>query len=218
MGLRATPDPIHRAQSLSQIYLAADAKFTGRVTVPILWDKQIGTIVSNESADIIRMFNSAFDGIGAKEGDYYPKEHRNAIDQINATIYSNVNNGVYRCGFATTQLAYERAYTTLFHTLDMIEKSLSTKPYLVGDTLTEADWRLFVTLIRFDAVYVGHFKCNKKRLADYPNIYRYMKELYRIPGVSKTIHMDHIKNHYYQSHKTINPTGIVPTGPDIDFA
>lgn len=213
----ATGDPIHNADFLHQVYTAADPHYTGRVTVPTLWDRKRGTIVSNESAEIIRMFNSAFDGVGARAGDYYPADLRGDIDAINARIYDTVNNGVYRAGFATSQDAYEEAVTALFATLDELEQRLGRNRYLTGDRLTEADWRLFTTLVRFDPVYVGHFKCNIRRLADYPNLWAYTRELYQIPGVAETVHMDHIKKHYYVSHDTINPTGVVPVGPDVDF-
>ena len=210
-------DPIHQAQFMHQIYTAADPEYTGRVTVPVLWDKKENRLVSNESADIIRMFNSAFDGIGANPGDYYPEELRAEIDSINAEVYDQVNNGVYKAGFATTQEAYEQAVYPLFAALDSLEQRLSTHRYLVGDTLTEADWRLFTTLIRFDAVYHGHFKCNLKQIADYPNLTDYIRELYQWPGVAETVDMQHIKDHYYRSHGTINPTGVVPLGPALDF-
>ncbi len=210
-------DPIHQAKYLYEVYTKAEQKYTGRVTVPILWDKKTNTIVNNESSEIIRMFNSAFDDIGAKPGDYYPQELREDIDKVNDRIYNTVNNGVYKAGFATTQEAYEEGVNPLFETLDWIEERLSQSRYLMGDKLTEADWRLFTTLVRFDAVYVGHFKCNKKRIVDYPNIWRYVRELYNFPKVADTVNFKHIKGHYYQSHKTINPTGVVPIGPDIDF-
>ncbi|VUD69064.1 Glutathionyl-hydroquinone reductase YqjG [Thalassocella blandensis] len=210
-------DPIHQANFFHEIYTAADPQYSGRVTVPVLWDKQQSTIVSNESADIIRMFNSAFDDIGATAGDYYPTALQNDIDEINDRIYNTVNNGVYKAGFATSQEAYEEAYTPLFETLDWIDARLAKQRYLCGSQLTEADWRLFTTLVRFDAVYYGHFKCNKKRIADYPHLWPYTRELYQYPGVAKTINLMHIKHHYYASHGTINPTGVVPLGPDIDF-
>jgi len=210
-------DPIHGAEYAHQVYTAADPDYTGRVTVPILWDKQTGTIVSNESAEIIRMFNSAFDGVGAEPGDYYPKPLRPGIDAVNDLVYGTVNNGVYKAGFATTQDAYEEAVNALFDTLDVLEKRLSRQRYLAGDRITEADWRLFTTLVRFDPVYVGHFKCNIRRLADYPNLFSYVRELFQIPGIADTVNLDHIKNHYYRSHATINPTGIVPAGPDLDL-
>ncbi|MBJ6138978.1 glutathione S-transferase family protein [Marinobacter litoralis] len=210
-------DPIHQAQYMHQIYTAADPEYTGRVTVPVLWDKHQNRLVSNESADIIRMLNSAFDGIGAKPGDYYPEELREEIDSMNAEVYDQVNNGVYKAGFATTQEAYEQAVYPLFEALDSLEQRLVTRRYLVGNTITEADWRLFTTLIRFDAVYHGHFKCNLKQIADYPNLTDFMRELYQWPGVAETVDMQHIKDHYYRSHGTINPTGVVPVGPTLDF-
>ena len=211
-------DPIHDADYMYQVYQAADSSYTGRVTVPVLWDRNKNTIVSNESADIIRMFNSAFDGIGATEGDYYPEDLREEIDEINARVYTTVNNGVYKAGFATTQEAYEEAVEPLFESLDWLDGRLSTQRYLLGDRITEADWRLFTTLLRFDPVYVGHFKCNRRRIVDYPNLWPYVRDLYQVPGVAETVHMDHIKAHYYGSHETINPTRIVPVGPDIDFS
>ena len=212
------PDTINDARYLHEIYTKSDPGYTGRVTVPVLWDRRTGTIVNNESADIIRMFNSAFEKIGAGGPDFYPEPLRDEIDRINAAIYDNVNNGVYKSGFATTQEAYEAAVSQLFDTLDGVEDTLSRQRYLAGDRITEADWRLFTTLVRFDPVYVGHFKCNIRRLVDYPNLWGYTRELYQEPGVAGTVNMDHIKNHYYGSHETINPTRIVPVGPDIDFA
>ena len=211
-------DPVSNADFLHQVYTTADPKFSGRVTVPVLWDKQEKTIVSNESSEIIRMFNSAFDQVGAAEGDYYPEAHRAEIDTVNARIYDTLNNGVYKSGFATTQKAYEEAVTPLFETLDWLEERLSANRYLLASGLTEADWRLFTTLIRFDPVYVGHFKCNIQRIADYPNLSNYVRDLYQHAGVAETVHMDHIKNHYYASHDTVNPSRIVPVGPDIDFS
>lgn len=216
-GEGVVADPINSAELLHQVYTAADTNYSGRVTVPILWDKQQQTIVSNESADIIRMFNSAFDDLGAKQGDYYPEMLREEIDAVNQRIYDTVNNGVYKAGFATSQEAYEEAVFPLFESLDFLEQTLSNNRYLLGEQLTEADWRLFTTLIRFDAVYVGHFKCNLKRIVDYPNIDGYMRELYQIEGVADTIHFDHIKRHYYESHSTINPTGVVPVGPILQL-
>ncbi|MEC9314549.1 MAG: glutathione S-transferase C-terminal domain-containing protein, partial [Pseudomonadota bacterium] len=210
-------DPIYDARFLHQIYTAADPEFTGRVTVPVLWDKQQNRIVNNESAEIIRMFNSAFDQLGASDGDFYPEACRTEIDDINAYVYDRINNGVYKAGFATTQAAYEEAVKPLFEALDKIDQRLSNQRYLVGEQVTEADWRLFTTLLRFDAVYVGHFKCNLKRIADYPNLSGYLRELYQWPGVSDTVNMSHIKQHYYRSHPTINPTGIVPVGPLLDL-
>lgn len=200
-----------------EVYLKADPKFSGRVTVPVLWDKQSQTIVSNESSEIIRMFNSAFDAVGAKPGDFYPVALRADIDELNDRIYDTVNNGVYKSGFATKQNSYEQAVGPLFDTLDMLENRLAYQRFLCGNQPTEADWRLFPTLVRFDSVYVGHFKCNLKRLSDYPNLWAYARDLYQWPGIGNTIHMDHAKNHYYQSHETINPTGIVPLGPIVDW-
>ena len=210
-------DPIHNAEFLHQVYTAAAPDFSGRVTVPILWDRQTGTIVSNESSEIIRMFNTAFDGIGALKGDFYPPAQRARIDDINARVYSTLNNGVYKSGFATTQAAHEAAVTPLFETLDWLDDLLGRHRYLTGATVTEADWRLFTTLVRFDPVYVGHFKCNLRRIADYANLSPYLRDLYQVPGIAATVHMDHIKNHYYGSHDSINPTGIVPLGPVLDL-
>lgn len=211
------PDRLFNAQYLHQIYTKVDPQYTGRVTVPVLWDKKTNTIVNNESSEIIRIFNSAFDGIGAKAGDYYPSPLRTEIDSLNDRIYHNINNGVYKCGFATTQSAYEEALTPLFNTLDYLEKILSQQKYLIGNQTTEADWRLFTTLIRFDAVYVGHFKCNLRRIVDYPNLWGYLRDLYQKEGIAETVDFNHIKKHYYQSHPTINPTGIVPVGPSLDL-
>ncbi len=216
-GYKVTPDPIHNAEFMHQVYTAAKSDYSGRVTVPVLWDKKENTIVSNESADIIRMFNSAFDEVGAAEGDYYPQDLREDIDAINETVYTNVNNGVYKAGFATTQDAYEEAVIPLFETLDELEARLDENRYLCGSRLTEADWRLFTTLIRFDAVYVGHFKCNIRRIEDYPNLSNYLRELYQVPGISETVDFHAIKLHYYGSHDTINPHYIVPMGPALDF-
>ena len=211
-------DPINGAKYMHQIYTAAKSDYSGRVTVPVVWDKKTNTIVSNESPEIIRMFNSAFDGIGAKEGNYYPEPLRDEIDQLNDRIYDTLNNGVYKSGFATTQEAYEEAVVPLFETLDWLEDILSKKRYLTGSDITEADWRLFTTLVRFDPVYVGHFKCNIRRIADYPNLSNYVRDLYQQPGIADTIHMDHIKKHYYASHETVNPSRVVPVGPDIDYS
>ncbi|MCL1949155.1 MAG: glutathione S-transferase family protein [Turicibacter sp.] len=213
----STGDDLFGLNRAYEIYLKADPGYTGRVTVPILWDKVLGTIVSNESADIIRMMNANFEGVAGNGLDFYPKALRHEIDEINAFIYDGVNNGVYRTGFATTQEAYGEAYKGLFLALNQLEERLSKHRYLLGDTLTEADFRLFTTLVRFDAVYVGHFKCNYKRIVDYPNLWGYTRELYQMPGVSETIHMNHIKGHYYMSHGTINPTAVVPLGPFLDF-
>jgi putative glutathione S-transferase len=214
----ATGDPLRQAKFLYEIYQAAAPDYTGRVTIPVLWDKQKQTIVSNESAEIIRMFNSAFERIGAVEGDYEPEGLREEIDALNARIYDTVNNGVYKAGFATTQGAYEEAVGPLFETLDFLEARLSNQRYLCGDRITEADIRLFTTLLRFDIVYVGHFKCNIRRIADYPNLFAYTRDLYQTGTVASTFRPDHIKGHYYKSHLTINPTGIVPLGPMIDFS
>ena len=200
-----------------QRYIADDAHYTGRVTVPVLWDKKLKRIVSNESSEIIRMFNSAFNGLTGNQQDFYPEALRSEIDALNDLIYPNVNNGVYRAGFATTQQAYEEAFDGLFATLESLETLLSEKRYLTGEEITEADWRLFTTLIRFDAVYHGHFKCNLKRIEDYPNLSNWLRELYQWPGVAQTVDFEHIKHHYYASHLTINPTGIVPKGPQQDF-
>ncbi len=210
-------DPIGGAEFMHEVYTRADAKYSGRVTVPVLWDKEQNTVVTNESSEIIRMFNSAFDEVGAAPGDYYPQALRAEIDEINARVYETVNNGVYRSGFATTQPAYEEAVQALFETLDYLEGLLSKQRYLVGDRITEADWRLFTTLVRFDPVYFGHFKCNRRRIVDYTNLWGFTKELYQVPGVAETVDMHHIKQHYYGSHETVNPTRIVPVGPDIDF-
>jgi glutathionyl-hydroquinone reductase len=217
-GPSVVADHVNGARLLHQVYTAADATYTGRVTVPILWDKQEHTIVSNESSEIIRMLNSAFDGLGAIPGDFYPASLRSQIDEVNARVYDTLNNGVYKSGFATTQSAYEEAVTPLFETLDWLEDRLTTQRFLVGDTFTEADIRLFTTLIRFDAVYVGHFKCNLRRLADYPNLSGYTREIYQLPGVAETVNFEHIKRHYYESHRGVNPTGIVPLGPVLDFS
>lgn len=212
-----TLDPLFGAAALYEIYQKADPHYSGRVTVPVLWDKKLNRMVSNESAEIIRMFNSAFDGITGSHDDYYPEPLRTEIDTLNEAIYDSVNNGVYKAGFATTQEAYEAAVQKLFEMLDSLDARFSTKRYLTGDRLTEADWRLFTTLVRFDSVYVGHFKCNIRRIADYPNISGYLRELYQVPGIAGTVNMRHIKEHYYRSHTTINPTGIVPVGPELDL-
>ena len=213
----ATVDHLFGSDFLYQVYLKADPTYSGRVTVPVLWDKQTQTIVSNESADIIRMFNTAFNGLTGSDSDYCPADLRAEIDALNDVIYDRVNNGVYKAGFATTQEAYESAVTPLFAMLDELEERLSTSRYLFGARLTEADWRLFTTLVRFDPVYVGHFKCNIRRIADYPNLSAYVPDLYQTPGVAETVDFRHIKHHYYRSHKTINPTGIVPAGPALDL-
>jgi putative glutathione S-transferase len=220
-GEGVVPDPVHHAAFLHQIYTASAPHYTGRVTVPVLWDRERGRIVSNESADIIRMFNSAFDAAGAAAGDFAPPALLPEIDAVNARIYATVNNGVYRAGFATTQAAYQEAVESLFDSLDWLEQGLgqrlSGQRFLVGGQLTEADIRLFTTLIRFDAVYVGHFKCNLRRIVDYPNLWAFTRHLYQWPGVAETVDFGHIKRHYYMSHPTINPTGIVPEGPVLDL-
>ncbi len=213
----ATEDHLYQAKFMYEIYRKADPDFNGLVTVPVLWDKQRETIVNNESSDIIRMLNSAFDAYGNADVDFYPQALREEIDAINEPIYNNINNGVYRAGFARNQQAYNLAYTQLFDTMDGLETRLADQRYLVGDRITEADWRLFTTLVRFDAVYYGHFKTNRKRLVDYPNLWAYTRDLYQVPGVAGTVNMDHIKTHYYGSHRWLNPSGIVPEGPEIDF-
>ena len=213
----ATEDHINHAEYLYENYLKANPNFNGLVTVPVLWDKKRQTIVNNESSEIIRMLNTAFNDYGNADIDLYPAPIRKEIDDINDVVYNNINNGVYRAGFATTQDAYEKAFKSLFETLDTLEERLSSQRYLVGDQITEADWRLFTTLVRFDAVYYNHFKTNKKRLMDYPNLWSYTRELYQVPGVAETVNMDHIKYHYFASHRSINPTGIVPNGPDINY-
>ena len=217
-GEGVVPDTINNAEFVHQIYTAAMSDYSGRVTVPVLWDKKNNTIVSNESPEIIRMFNSAFDNVGAKAGDYYPQALRAEIDSLNERIYESVNNGVYKCGFATTQEAYEEALHPLFDTLDWLDQRLSTQRYLTGNSITEADWRLFTTLVRFDPVYVGHFKCNIRRIADYENLSEYVRDLYQQPGIAETVNMQHIKQHYYASHESVNPSRVVPVGPEIDFA
>ena len=209
------PDPVHNARYHYEVYTAADPGYTGRVTVPVLWDKRKDTIVSNESSEIIRMLNTAFDDIGAVPGDYYPEHLRDEIDAINSRVYETLNNGVYRAGFSTSQEAYEEAVYPLFDTLDWLEDRLQNRRYLTGTRITEADWRLFTTLIRFDPVYVSHFKCNIRRLVDYPDLWAYTRDLYQQPGIAETINMAHIKKSYYGSHSNVNPTGIVPVGPDF---
>ncbi|WP_394000070.1 glutathione S-transferase family protein [Luteimonas sp. WGS1318] len=217
-GPGVIPDTIEGASTVWQLYVKSDPDYTGRVTVPVLWDTQTSRVVSNESADIIRMFNSAFDAVGATPGDFYPEALRGEIDAVNERIYDGLNNGVYKAGFAKRQAAYDEAVAGVFDTLDWLEARLSERQYLVGDTLTEADWRLFTTLLRFDAVYHGHFKCNRRRIVDYPALWAYTRRLYAHPAVAPTIDMDHIKRHYYQSHRHINPTGVVPDGPVLDFS
>ena len=216
-GGGVVPDPINNAAFVHQIYTAADPAYSGRVTVPILWDKSQATIVSNESSEIIRMFNTAFDGLGATAGDYFPEGKRDEIDALNARIYTSINNGVYKSGFATTQEAYEEAVLPLFESLDWLEGILTQQRYLTGNEITEADWRLFPTLLRFDPVYVGHFKCNLRRIFDYPALSGYLRDLFQQPGVAKTVNMDHIKSHYYGSHPSVNPSGVVPLGPEMDL-
>lgn len=213
----ATGDQLHGAAFLRDVYLRAKPDMTGRVTVPVLWDKERDTIVSNESSEIIRMFNSAFNGLTGNHDDYWPEELRDEIAKVNARVYDTINNGVYKSGFATTQEAYDAAVVPLFETMDWLEERLSEQRYLAGDQITEADWRLFTTMLRFDAVYHGHFKCNRARLVDYPNLWAHTRELYQWPGVRETVHMDHIIRHYHYSHESINPHRIIPIGPRPDF-
>ena len=212
-----TRDEVNGKSTLAEIYLLADPHYTGRVSVPVLWDKKRRTIVNNESSEIIRMLNSAFDALTDARADYYPAPLRGEIDRVNDLVYANINNGVYRAGFATSQQAYEEAARAIFAAFDELEARLSRQRYLVGRQLSEADWRLFTTLIRFDTVYYGHFKCNLRRLADYANLWNYTRELYQVPGIAETVSIDHIKRHYYGSQRQVNPTGIVPIGPLIDF-
>jgi putative glutathione S-transferase len=216
-GPGVVSDPLRHARVLHEVYTHANPTYTGRVTVPVLYDRERDTIVSNESSEVIRMFDSAFGALGATGPDLYPLSLRGEIDRINARVYDTVNNGVYRAGFATTQDAYEEAVGELFASLDWLEALLGERRYLAGEQLTEADIRLFTTLVRFDAVYVGHFKCNLRRIVDYPNLREFTREIYQLPGVRETVHMDHIKGHYYQSHASINPTGIIPVGPQLDL-
>jgi glutathionyl-hydroquinone reductase len=213
----STGDELNGAGKLADIYLMADRRYSGRVSVPVLWDKQRRSIVNNESAEIIRMLNTAFDAYTNDRTDYYPAAQRAEIDRLNERIFATVNNGVYRCGFASTQAAYEDAFHALFGTLDDLDARLAISRYLVGNTVTEADWRLFTTLVRFDAVYYVHFKCNKRRIEDYRNLSNYVRDLYQVPGVAETVAIDEIKRHYYGSHRHINPRGIIPVGPDLDF-
>jgi len=213
----AIADSVNGASELTEIYLRADPRYSGRVSVPVLWDKERSTIVNNESSEIIRMLNGAFGRFTNVRTDYYPAPLREEIDRVNALVYENINNGVYRAGFATTQEAYEEAFRALFAALDEIEQRLSRQRYLAGREITEADLRLFTTLVRFDAVYYGHFKCNLRRIVDYPNLSNYLRDLYQQPGIAGTVNMDHIKRHYYGSHRNVNPTGIVPLGPQLDF-
>ncbi len=216
-GQGVVEDNVNHKTLLHEIYTLAKPDFTGVVSVPLLWDKKLQTAVNNESSEIIRMFNSAFDHLGAKAGDYYPAVLQAEIDEINELVYDNINNGVYRAGFATKQAPYERAVTKLFKALDFCEEHLAKQRYLVGNQLTEADIRLFTTLIRFDAVYYGHFKCNLKRIIDYPNLFNYLLDIYQQEGIAETVDLDYTKAHYYGSHDTINPTGIIPLGPIQDF-
>ena len=210
-------DHLHGYQYMHEVYTRSDKEFTGQITVPVLWDKKLHTIVNNESSEIIRMLNTAFNAFTIVKTDFYPKKLRLAIDEINQPIYENINNGVYRCGFATTQIAYEKAFDRLFNELDRVEAILSEKRYLLRDQITEADWRLFTTLIRFDAVYVGHFKCNLRRIADYSNLSNYLRELYQQPGIAETVDFEYIKRHYYYSHTKLNPTQMIPRGPELNF-
>jgi putative glutathione S-transferase len=216
-GPGCIPDTVNGYRFLHQAYTAADPDYSGRVTVPVLWDKRTHRIVNNESAEIIRMLGSAFDTLTPVKTDYYPRPLRQRIDEINQVVFERVNNGVYRCGFAGSQAAYDRAFDTLFSALDQLDDKLGQSRYLTGDALTEADWRLFTTLVRFDAVYYVHFKCNLRRIAEYPNLSRLLRELVHVPGVMETVNMDHIKRHYYMSHRHLNPSGIVPRGPVLDF-
>ena len=214
----STGDEVNGKRKLSEIYLLAEPRYSGRVSVPVLWDKKRKTIVNNESAEIIRMLNSAFDAFTNIRTDYYPEKLRLEIDRLNDFIYTNINNGVYRAGFATSQAAYEQAFRNLFEALEEVEQILSRQRYLVGNVLTEADWRLFTTLVRFDAVYYGHFKCNWRHIYEYPNLSNYSRDLYQVPGVADTVSLAQIKRHYYFSQRRVNPTGIVPVGPQLDFA
>jgi len=216
-GDGVVPDPVFAASHLRDVYAGAKPDYTGRVTVPVLFDTKTRQIVSNESAEIIRMFNSAFDGLGAVPGDYYPPALRDVIDTVNARIYDTLNNGVYKSGFARSQDAYEKAVLPLFDTLDWMEEILSRQRWLAGDQFTEADIRAFPTLIRFDPVYHGHFKCNRARIVDYPNLWGYTREIYQMPGVAETVNLAHIRKHYYASHETVNPTRIVAIGPQPDY-
>jgi putative glutathione S-transferase len=216
-GEGVIPDPLFNSRYLHELYTRADPNYTGHASVPVLWDKHTQTIVNNESSEIIRMFNTAFNAVGAGPGDFYPRDKREEIDAVNARVYDTLNNGVYKSGFATTQTAYEEAVVPLFDTLDWLEERLGQSRFLIGDNLTEADIRLFTTLVRFDVVYNGHFKCNIRRIADYKHLWAYTRDIYQLPGVAPTVNFQHIKRHYYMSHKRINPTGIVPVGPVLDF-
>ena len=213
----STPDHLHGARYMHELYARADPQYTGIVTVPVLWDRKRDTIVNNESAEIIRMFNSAFDALTDRREDYYPQALCAEIDAVNERVYETVNNGVYRAGFATSQDAYDRAFDALFDSLDWLEACLAGQRYLVGGQITEADWRLFTTLVRFDAVYYSHFKCNRRRLVDYPNLWGFARELYQVEGIAETVHLEQIKTHYYGSHEQLNPSGIIPRGPLLDF-
>lgn len=216
-GEGVVPDPLFNSRYLHELYTRADPHYSGRASVPVLWDRHTQTIVNNESSEIMRMFNAAFDSAGAKPGDFCPRARRAEIDELNARIYDTLNNGVYKAGFATTQAAYEEAVLPLFETLDWLENRLSQSRFLVGDSLTEADIRLFTTLVRFDSVYYGHFKCNVRRIVDYRNLWAYTRDIYQWPGIAATVNFMHIKRHYYMSHRRINPSGIVPVGPTLDF-
>ena len=209
--------PLKGIEYLRDVYLAAKRDYTGRVTVPILWDKKTDCIVNNESSDIIRMLNSSFEKYSSSRLDFYPVQYRDEIDKLNSIIYNEVNNGVYRAGFATSQQVYQKACFKIFECLDLLEKRLATQRYVVGNSVTEADWRLFTTLIRFDVVYYSHFKTNLKRIEDYPNLSNYVRDLYQCKGIAETVNFDHIKTHYFYSHHTINPTRVIPIGPEIDF-
>ncbi|MDP4529473.1 glutathione S-transferase family protein [Alkalimonas delamerensis] len=211
-------EPLYNLNYMHQLYTKAKADYSGRVTVPVLWDRLVQRLVNNESADILRIFNRAFNHQTGNRLDFYPAELRDSIDEVNAWVYRDINNGVYKAGFATSQDAYQEAFEALFKALDKAEQLLTDQRFLTGDYLTEADWRLFTTLIRFDAVYVGHFKCNLRRIADYPALSHYLRSLYQVPGIAETVNMDHIKRHYYISHPMINPTQIVPEGPAQDFS
>lgn len=216
-GLGSTPDAINGAHKLHELYVKTEPNYTGRVTVPVLWDTRTSQIVNNESSEILRMFNSAFDAWGDGAVDLYPEALRSEIDEVNERVYHSINNGVYRCGFATSQSAYDEAASDLFEALDEMEARLATRRYLLGDVITEADWRLFVTLARFDAVYYSHFKCNIKALRDYPSLWGYTRDLFQYPGVAETLDLDHVKIHYYVSQRTLNPSQVVPQGPALDF-
>jgi glutathionyl-hydroquinone reductase len=211
------PDNVNGAEFLREVYVKADPGNTGRVSTPVLWDRETGTIVNNESREIVRMFDTEFEEFAIRDAELFPQDLRDEIDETIDAIYEPINNGVYRSGFASTQEAYDEAVTDVFDALDYWEDVLSERRYLCGDRITEADWCMFPTLVRFDSVYHGHFKCNLRRIVDYPNLWGYLRDLYQQPGVAETVHMDHIKNHYYRSHESINPTRIVPEGPDLDF-